>query len=387
MARFVTVLPLYCTGTAVTYTCLSLVEHMRPFGAQPEVWVPTAVGAGRRPWVRETVPSSLRSVAYRLVNEAAILRVMEQRALAGLDEGDWVYTYPGVSLGFLETATKRGIRIVAERINCAEATCDRVVRAETERLGWEPDAILDGEVLRLKRERAELSLCDHVFAPNPLVRKSLEEINVHPKRIIDTSYGFDPGRLTGTSRAGPEFDGLTLAFVGLSCIRKGVHLLFDALQRTSVPIRLLLAGGVSKTIEKECAAMLSKPNIVRLGYVSDVGAVYRSADVFVFPSLEEGGPMVTYEAMSLGVPVVVSPMGAGAIARDGLDGFVIPPHDVDAMAAAFDRLWREPELRRAMGESSRERAKDFTWEKVAKRRQASLEALASFPRVPLLPGT
>lgn len=380
MPRLVTVLPLYCTGTAVTYTCLSLAEHMRPFGSATDVWVPTAVGAGRRPFVREAVPSPLRSLAYRFVDEPKILRLMEQRALASLQPGDWLYIWPGVSLGFLETASQRGHRIVAERINCAEATSDKLVRDETARLGWEPDHILDGARARLKRESAELALCDYLFTANPMGRKSFEAIHFDPSRIIDSSYGFDPLRLTGSSRAAPPFEGLTLAFVGLSCIRKGVHLLLDALARTNVPIRLLLAGGVSKTIEKECAAALAKPNVVRLGHVADVGAVYRSADVFVFPSLEEGGPMVTYEAMSLGVPVVVSPMGAGAIARDGVDGFVIPPHDVDGMAAAFDRLWREPELRRAMAASALTRSADFTWEKVGQRRQASLENLANTAR-------
>ena len=81
--------------------------------------------------------------------------------------------------------------------------------------------------------------------------------------------------------------------------------------------------------------------------------------------------MVTYEAMGCGLPVITSPIGAGP-ARDGVDGFVIDPHDIDGWASALRRLAVDAELRQRMGEAARERAREFTWQKVARRRREAL---------------
>src|SRR4029434_4966954 len=102
-------------------------------------------------------------------------------------------------------------------------------------------------------------------------------------------------------------------------------------------------------------------------------AVYRSSDVFVFPSLEEGGPLVTYEAMGCVLPVVVTPMCACALAGDGGGREVMcPPFDEEALIVALRRLEKDPELRRELGRQGKPRAEEFTWTKVGERRSAQL---------------
>jgi len=85
-----------------------------------------------------------------------------------------------------------------------------------------------------------------------------------------------------------------------------------------------------------------------------------AADVFVFPSLFEGSAVVTYEALASGLPCVVTP-NAGSVVREGKDGFVVPPRDVEALAFAMERLGEAPELRAALGSSARTRALEFDW--------------------------
>ncbi len=365
-------LPIYCTGEAVTYSCLALAAEMRPFGVATEVWVPAAVGAGRRPFVREAVPSWARRLVYRFAGEARVFDVLERRILSSLREGDVVYLWPGMSPTFVESVRAKGHAIVMERINCARGTAKRILDDEYARLGWPVTDGIDEASVAL--EAQELGLADRVFAPSPGVRASLEDLGIETSHILSTSYGFDPARLVGTSRALPPFDGLTIVFVGYACVRKGVHLLFEAFARAGMNARLVIAGRIAPDIAHAHAEFLARPDVIALGHVSDVGAVYRSADAFVFPSLEEGGPMVTYEAMGAGLPVVVSPMGAGAIARDGLDGYVVPPHDADAFAAALARLADDPTARASLGASAKARALDFTWAKVGARRQAMVES-------------
>src|SRR5207244_5557082 len=135
----------------------------------------------------------------------------------------------------------------------------------------------------------ELELSDFVFSPSPLVAQSLEENGVPAAKVLPTSYGWDPGRLRGAPPTLPAADGLTVLFVGTLCVRKGAHLLLDAWARSGVKGRLVFAGEPDQDITTRCADLLVRPDVVRLGYVNPIEGVFRSADVFAFPTLEEGG--------------------------------------------------------------------------------------------------
>jgi glycosyltransferase involved in cell wall biosynthesis len=79
----------------------------------------------------------------------------------------------------------------------------------------------------------------------------------------------------------------------------------------------------------------------------------QSADGFVLPSLAEGLPMALLEAMAARLPVVVTAVGAmPEVVHDGQQGYLIPPEDAPALAAALDRLAANPQAGRHMGESA-----------------------------------
>ncbi len=84
-----------------------------------------------------------------------------------------------------------------------------------------------------------------------------------------------------------------------------------------------------------------------LGFVphAKLHEAYQSADVFVFPSLAEGGVYVIYEALAAGLPCIVS-ANAGSAVRDGIEGFVVPVGDVEALAARLTQLAGDEALRR-----------------------------------------
>jgi glycosyltransferase involved in cell wall biosynthesis len=99
--------------------------------------------------------------------------------------------------------------------------------------------------------------------------------------------------------------------------------------------------------------------------------------VFALPSLEEGSPLVSYETMALGLAQVLSPMGAGKIARPEQDGFVLDPYNGDAWVAALQKLAGDRELRQHLGQAARTRVQEFTWAEAGRRRrEVLLEALA-----------
>ena len=151
-----------------------------------------------------------------------------------------------------------------------------------------------------------------------------------------------------------------------------MHLLLEAWKQAGIRGRLVLAGFLEPELKNLCADSLGPGNVVLPGFVRDVAGLYAEADIFAFPSLEEGGPQVTYEAMACGLPVIVSPMGAGAAARDGQDGYVIEPYDSAGWIAALQKLSADAALRAQMGNTARSRAQEFVWENVGRLRLAAL---------------
>jgi glycosyltransferase involved in cell wall biosynthesis len=121
-------------------------------------------------------------------------------------------------------------------------------------------------------------------------------------------------------------------------------------------------------IAETCSRILARSDVIHRDYTSDIALAYREADFFAFPTLEEGSPLVTYEAMANGLPVLTSPMGAGGVARDGKDGIIVSPYDREALVTGLQQLAGCADLRLRMSDSARERAQEFTWEKVARRR-------------------
>ena len=71
---------------------------------------------------------------------------------------------------------------------------------------------------------------------------------------------------------------------------------------------------------------------------------------------------MTYEAMASGLPLIVT-TNTGSVARDGVDGFVIPIRDADALAEKIQFFYENEEARRTMGAAAREYVQQFTWER------------------------
>lgn len=79
-----------------------------------------------------------------------------------------------------------------------------------------------------------------------------------------------------------------------------------------------------------------------------------ASDIFVLPSLSEGMPLVVLEAMSMGLPVVSTRVGAVPdLIEDGRSGILVPPGDPDAIATAVERLGNAP-LREKLGQEARQ---------------------------------
>ena len=144
--------------------------------------------------------------------------------------------------------------------------------------------------------------------------------------------------------------------------------------RSQIPARLVMVGDGPDRAEAEtyCREQGIASEVRFTGKQLDVGPVLACADLFLLPSATESFGLAALEAMSYGVPVVAAAVGGvPEVIREGVDGFLCPMGDVDAMAEAAIRILKEPGLRKRMGESARKHSLgDFAEDPVVDRYEA-----------------
>ena len=179
------------------------------------------------------------------------------------------------------------------------------------------------------------------------------------------------------ARPVPDDGSLKLLCVGRLIERKGQHHLIEVLKRLTdegvdVTLDLVGTGDAQRENEAQVAALRLQERVRFLGYVprDRIAAHYAAAHVFVLPSYNEGMSVALLEAMAAGLAVVVTPTGGtDELVEPEVNGLVFHWADVGALTAQLRRLARDRSLARKMGEASRRRAKDFSWDSAAQRYQ------------------
>lgn len=365
MMDLLSLFTIYCNGEGISHIFLSLGEQWQGPELQARLIVPNCKPSCRPSNLVEGIPKFLKALYYR-AGENAPRQKTEKRFLREIHQFDAAYLWPATSVNILRTVKQQGKTLFLERINCYTGKAKLILDEAYERLGVSPQHPNTDEVIA--REQEEMSLADFVFCPSPEVKKSFLEAGVPEQKLILTSYGWCPKRFSNLDRQTRSTEEVTVLFMGSICVRKGAHLLLKAWEQAGIKGRLMLCGSLEPVIAEMCSNILARPEVIHVNYTRDISFAYREADIFAFPSLEEGGPLVTYEAMAHGLPVLTSPMGAGTIVRDGIDGFIVPPYDQEAWVERLRVLASSQELRTQFSASARERAAEFTWEKVARRR-------------------
>ncbi|MHB8210563.1 MAG: glycosyltransferase family 4 protein [Acidithiobacillus sp.] len=210
---------------------------------------------------------------------------------------------------------------------------------------------------------AECELADRILVGSTFARNAFIEEGFPAEKVIVIPYGADLERFSPGQPGAEQRKTFNALFVGSIVQRKGVSYLLRAYQRFKGPnTELVLVG---KYPDDSSPFAPFRDGFKHIPHVpqTDLPQIYRSADVFVFPALLEGMGLVVLEAMASGLPVITTPNGPGDLVRDGVDGFVVPIRDVDAIVEKLEYLRTHPEERLRMGQNARERAEMFTWER------------------------
>ena len=203
----------------------------------------------------------------------------------------------------------------------------------------------------------EYELADFILVLSQKAEETFVFAGIPKEKLFRTSRGVDIERF----HPGPKPSKFRALFVGALIQRKGVHLLLQAWKKLNLPnSELLLVGHPHPEIYPYLQAL---PESVKLlGFHKKVEELYRECSVFIFPSELEGSAKVTYEAAASGLAQIAT-RESGDVVVDGLNGILIPTHDVDSLCSAILKLYQKPELARAMGAAGRQRVvEQFTWE-------------------------
>lgn len=157
-----------------------------------------------------------------------------------------------------------------------------------------------------------------------------------------------------------------LLIVGRLCKQKAHDVLFSAMALFPPELCEWWLSVVGRGQEEEPLRRLAEQlgiaaRIQWHGQVENPDAFYRCADLFVLPSLYEGMPNALLEAMSQGLPPIVSDASPGPleVVKDGVTGLVVPVGDPQALANAIALLASQPDLRRRLGESARKEVEGY----------------------------
>jgi glycosyltransferase involved in cell wall biosynthesis len=174
----------------------------------------------------------------------------------------------------------------------------------------------------------------------------------------------DAASRAARARLGLPAEAFVVGIVARLSAQKAHHVLFEAfaiLRRSRPQARLVVVGGGPREQElRALAAGLGLGDTVQFtGILRDVPDVLPAFDVSCLSSVHEGVPMAVIESMASGIPVVATDCGAlSDMVVDGVNGYLVPVRDAQALADRLGRLADDPLLRRRLGTAAREHVEE-----------------------------
>ncbi len=323
---------LYCVGYVPTQIDRSLI-HI----------IPTAF--------LDRVPGVSQAIRYSVKDTLFDWLVARKNLQADIFHG-----WNGHCLRSLQKAKKAGDITFVERASSHINTYEKLVGEEYRRWGVKAPPVPEATKKKLL---AEYELADFINVPSEFAYQSLVENGIPREKLNLLSFGVDVKKFVPQKvKKDGEF---VVVFVGQVGFRKGVPYLLEAWKRLGLRgAKLYLVGGEEEVAHDYLQPFKSDPTIEFTGFQPAL-KYFQKADIFVFPSIEEGSALVNYEALACGLPVITTP-NSGSVVRDGLDGFLLPIRDGDALADRIKYFFDHREKVVEMSVLARQRAEEFTWE-------------------------
>jgi glycosyltransferase involved in cell wall biosynthesis len=277
-----------------------------------------------------------------------------------------VYTYEDSALDTFRAAKDLGLKCVYDLPISYWEVGRKLMEEEVQRLPAWADALGGGMAdspAKLERKARELELADLVVVPSRFVADSLPAWAGQKTRVLSPFGSPLPAAAPAQKVVDPSKP-LRVLFVGSMGQRKGLGDLFQAMH-------LLKGENIELVV---MGSLLNEPAFYRGQYAdftlekgrphAEVLALMRSCDVFCLPSLYEGRALVMQEAMSQGLPIVITPnTGGDDLVIEGKTGFLVPIRSPEKIAEKLAWFNQNRQELPAMSEAAVQHAASYTWKK------------------------
>lgn len=219
-----------------------------------------------------------------------------------------------------------------------------------------------GQQLPLSRFLLPLALkSDRFVATSQAIAQELMDAGVPAERITQVPNGVETDSIPARERYDLH-NTVHLIFVGRLHEQKGLDVLLAAFQQIvrqypdlNLRLQLLGDGPLRESLKELSQALGISRKVEFVGMTDHVFKYLGDADIFVLPSRAEGLSNALLEAMTCGLPVVVSNIPANLnVTEHGQNGLVFTAGDPNSLASAVESLLEQPELRARLGKSARQ---------------------------------
>ena len=280
----------------------------------------------------------------------------ETWAIHNLKDIDCIHVLQDYENRLIRASKEKNIKIVYEQIlaYCAE----RYVNV---------DAALED-----KNQKENLKMADYILVASEFVKDSIVEMNDAADidgKITIIPYGADIQHFSYKERAYVKGGELKLFTVASVSRRKGMDYLLEAMEKMkNLPVKLFIVGALSAKEQYLAEKMHVMKNVEYLGVIphEQISAYYEKYDVFILPSLAEGSSLSIYEALSSGMPCIVT-KNAGSVVVNEIDGFIVDVKSTESIISAVNKMLDCPELVMNMSLNARETIKKYTWDEYEKK--------------------
>jgi glycosyltransferase involved in cell wall biosynthesis len=342
----------------ITFLCRGNREYAIPDKMISRKWVPEVarlLSKGNQEMKRRGVDLSYQAldkkVSYKLASLASqVLHSYED----------------GCSFSFAR-AKQLGMQCSYELPIAHWATVRRLLAEEAERYpAWEPtlESTREPEE-KLFRKEEELRLADRITCPSQFVLDSIP-LEIRQKTPCQISpFGSPPSEPFDFERS-QKSDILKLLFVGSMSQRKGLADLFEAMKiLKGESISLSILGQPSMPMEfyrKQFPDFEFYPPCTN----SKVREIMHQHDALVLPSIVEGRALVQQEALSCGLPIIVTPNAGGEdLVEEGITGHLVPIRSPEKIAEAIRVLLANRNDNECNKKLCQKKAREYTWAKYA----------------------
>jgi starch synthase len=271
-----------------------------------------------------------------------------ERLASGKEECEVLVGLSGFGLRAGAVVQGRGGIFVCDRGSTHHRFQEMAVREEHARWRVEHRAEADGVI---ERDEAIYGLADAITVPSRFAARTFMRMGVPEAKLRVIPYGVRLERFFPEGRLPAVRERLEVVFAGQVSLRKGVPYLLEAFARVRHPAKRLRVVGAMDARLREILGRFPLEGVEFQGALPQerLREIFSTSHVLVLPSLEEGLALVQAQAMACGCPVLASTnTGAEDLFTDGVEGFIVPVRDVEAMTERMERLADEPGLRERM---------------------------------------